>query len=105
MKIDLTRLRTESWSNEMRLEPITIYTELEIFYGLDTMDKKMSYIQEIVCNSKHFNKKIPELMFNIATSDPEWTPYVIGFLMALKIVKEQEDANQENELERIFNLK
>jgi|GEM_PF-5836986 hypothetical protein len=88
----------------MKLESVTINTELGIFYSCDTAEKKASYIMELVYGSKEFNRNIPELLLEFASCNPEWTPFIMGFIIALKIVNEQERINQENELERIFKL-
>jgi len=89
----------------MKLESITINNELRILYGCDNDDKKMSYIYEMVKCTGQFNKAIPEFLLNVIANDVERLPFVLGFILALKMVNEQEQINQENELERIFNLK
>lgn len=64
----------------------------------------VSYIAELIENALEINKSFVILLTLATFKHPYGWLFTHGFILALKMISEQERINQEDELERIMNI-
>ena len=88
----------------MKISDITFNIEVAIFAQCDTPDKKLNYTREMVLSAAKLNSGLPAWIFNQIEYNTEYTPYIIGMLLAFQIIAVQDEINSLDELEKLFSL-